>query len=100
MSGNHILDYWEAQGAHHGSSHWASWGDNWMIELEIETIGSRISVGDRVLDVGCANGYSTFRQFRDRKPAAVIGLDFAANMIEVAKQEKERSKLGDEITFE
>ncbi|EPR37151.1 Methyltransferase type 11 [Desulfovibrio sp. X2] len=81
----HIKDYWESQGKSHGASHWASWGDNWMIDLEIETIGAHIKPGDTVIDVGCANGYSTFRQLDERKPAAIVGVDFAQNMIDAAR---------------
>ena len=42
MSKDHIKQYWESQGQTHGESHWASWGDNWAIELEIETIGGHL----------------------------------------------------------
>ena len=56
-----IKAYWEQQGSAHQSSHLASWGDRYAIELEIETISRFIKGGDRVLDIGCAN-FSTFRQ--------------------------------------
>ena len=67
MSKDFIKEYWENQGAVHGGSHWASWGDNWMIDLEIDTIGTYIKDGDSVLDIGCANGYATLRQAETNK---------------------------------
>lgn len=97
---DHILNYWESQGTNHGDSHWASWGDNWMIDLEIETIGSYMNSGDRVLDVGCANGYSVFKQFAERHPTSIIGVDFASSMIETAKKTKALKQLGEEVSFE
>lgn len=84
MSNDHIRAYWESQGETHGDSHWASWGDNWMINLEIDTIGKHIRKGDRVLDIGCANGYATFRQAETGKPCSIVGIDYAANMIAAA----------------
>jgi ubiquinone/menaquinone biosynthesis C-methylase UbiE len=96
---DHIKDYWESQGHTHGTSHWASWGDNWMIDLEIETIGRNLEDGARVLDVGCANGYSTFRQHETHKLASITGMDFAANMVAAAMQAKRDKGLGDSIQF-
>lgn len=95
-----ILDYWQSQAAKHHASHWASWGDKWMIDLEIETIGKEIREGDVVLDVGCANGHAASQQLARRKPRAVIGVDFSENMIAAANEVKARDGLGDNITFE
>jgi ubiquinone/menaquinone biosynthesis C-methylase UbiE len=100
MNKDHIREHWEEQGATFQDSHWASWGDNWMIDLEIETIGAHITDGDSVLDIGCANGYSAFRQLAVRKVKSIIGIDFAASMIAAAREAKARRGLGDEISFE
>jgi ubiquinone/menaquinone biosynthesis C-methylase UbiE len=99
MSNDHIKSYWESQGKDHGASHWASWGDNWMIELEIETVGRYINQGAKVLDVGCANGYSTFQQHKSKSPSSITGLDFATNMIKEANGTKLRLGLKDEVEF-
>ncbi len=99
MSAPHIKEYWEKQGEVHGASHWASWGDNWMIDLEIDTISKHIHDGDSVLDVGCANGYATFRQARLHKLSAITGLDFAANMVQAAQQAKGEHGFGENIHF-
>jgi len=96
---NHIKDYWNSQGKEHGSSHWASWGDNWMLDLEIETIGAHISDGDNVLDVGCANGYSTFHQYEDNSLDSITGIDYSKNMIDAALLIKKNRKYSDNIKF-
>lgn len=99
MSKDHIKEYWELQGQTHGESHWASWGDNWMLELEIDTIGKHIKDGDQVLDVGCANGYATFRQAESHKLASITGVDFAGNMVTAAQKTKKQKGLSDDISF-
>jgi ubiquinone/menaquinone biosynthesis C-methylase UbiE len=99
MTENYIKDYWESQGQTHGESHWASWGDNWMIDLEIDTIGKHIKDGDRVLDIGCANGYATFRQVESHRLAAITGVDFAENMVAAAKRAQQHKGYGDEVRF-
>lgn len=99
MSDDYIKAYWENQAEVHQASHQASWGDNWMIDLEIEAIGKHIAENDDVLDVGCANGHSTFRQFASRKPRSITGIDFSENMIREAAREKAEKKFGEEVSF-
>lgn len=100
MSEDFIKAYWEKQAEVHQASHEASWGDNWMIELEIETIGKHISENDDVLDVGCANGYSAFRQLELKKPRSIKGIDFSENMIKEAIKRHSAEKCGENISFQ
>lgn len=97
---DHIKEYWEHQAEKHQNSHEASWGDNFMLDLEIQTIGKFISDGDAVLDVGCANGYSTFRQFELHELKQMVGIDFAENMVSAAKQTKNEKQLDGRMSFE
>ena len=91
MQNEFIKEYWENQAKTHKDSHTASWGDNFMIALEIDAVGAHISSGDRVLDVGCANGYSTFEQLKRRNDIhSIIGVDFAENMIAQANGTKQQ----------
>lgn len=100
MSKDHIKEYWESQGNTHCDSHWASWGDNWIIDLEIDTIGKNIKDGDKVLDIGCANGYSTFRQATLHKLSSITGVDYAASMVAAAEKTKCEQELGKYISFQ
>lgn len=100
MEIDHIKAYWEQQGKTHLDSHWASWGDNWMMDLEIETIGAHLKDGDSVLDVGCANGYATFRQAQTHQLRAITGVDFSENMIQAARLGKEKYHGLTETKFE
>lgn len=83
MDAEDIRAFWAAQAVEHGGSHRASWSDHRAIELEIEAIGSRLPSGSHVLDVGCANGFSSFRYAADRG-VDLTGVDFVPEMIEVA----------------
>lgn len=80
-----IRDFWREQALEHGQSHKASWSDQRVIDLEVATILKFLEDNDRVLDVGCANGYSTV-QFASQKAIAIRGLDFTPEMIEQAQQ--------------
>ncbi len=91
-----IKAYWESQGEAYKTSHTASWRDEFAIAMEIETISSYIKANDRVLDVGCANGFSTFRQLDLQPQAYFTGVDFADSMIEYAKQAKVKKGISDE----
>jgi ubiquinone/menaquinone biosynthesis C-methylase UbiE len=79
-----VRQFWSQQAASHGQSHSASWSDRMVIELEIREIVRRLADGDHVLDVGCANGYSTV-QFACQKHVQVRGVDYIPEMIEQAR---------------
>jgi len=95
---NFIKKYWDDQAERHGCSHEASWGDNFAIDLEIQTIGKYIPEGTDVLDVGCANGYSTCRQF-EKKLKSITGIDFSEKMISFANERKKTLEFQDNIRF-
>ncbi|HEY4662909.1 MAG TPA: class I SAM-dependent methyltransferase [Candidatus Humimicrobiaceae bacterium] len=96
---NFIKKYWEDNAIKYETSCEASWKDNFAIELEISNISKYIEKDSVVLDAGCGNGYSTFRQLK-KKPKRIIGVDFAKNMITFANKRKAELDLGDEILFE
>jgi SAM-dependent methyltransferase len=79
-----IRAYWARQAKEHGQAPEASWSDHRVIQLEIAAIGERIAPGARVLDVGCANGYSSVRYLLDRE-ADVTGIDYIPEMIAAAE---------------
>jgi len=88
---NFIEKFWSENANKYKGSHWASWGDNFSIDLEIGVISRHINNGDMVLDVGCANGYSTFKQ-KDRHSINIVGVDFCYNMVKVAHERMEKEK--------
>ena len=75
---------WTQQALDHGESPAASWSDSMAIEIEIREILKHLIDGDQVLDVGCANGYSTVR-FASQKQINIRGIDFVPEMIEQAR---------------
>jgi ubiquinone/menaquinone biosynthesis C-methylase UbiE len=79
-----IRNFWKEQAVEHGQSPKASWSDQCVIDLETTTILKYLEDNDRVLDVGCANGYSTV-QFASQKAIAIRGLDYTPEMIEQAQ---------------
>ena len=79
-----IHEFWEGQAREHGTAHAASWGDNFAIALEIDTIAGHIQDGHAVLDVGCANGYSAFEQLSRHRLKRLLGVDFSGAMIAAA----------------
>jgi SAM-dependent methyltransferase len=78
-----IRTFWTTQAEQHGQSPAASWSDVSAIQLEIREILKWLDDGDRVLDVGCANGYSTIH-FASQKNLHVRGLDYIPQMIDEA----------------
>lgn len=79
-----IRDFWTQQAREHGQAPAASWSDQMVMELEIRAISERLADGDRVLDVGCANGFSTL-QFAAQHALEIRGVDYIPEMIEQAR---------------
>jgi ubiquinone/menaquinone biosynthesis C-methylase UbiE len=79
-----IFDYWTRQAQMYEQSPTASWSDYHVIQLEIREIAKRLCDGDAVLDVGCANGYSSV-QFARARRIRVRGVDYIPEMIEQAR---------------
>jgi ubiquinone/menaquinone biosynthesis C-methylase UbiE len=84
FSQEEVYDFWTEQAHKHELSPSASWSDHRVIEMEIREIVSRLNNGDHVLDVGCANGYSSV-QFACARRVRLRGVDFIPMMIEQAR---------------
>jgi ubiquinone/menaquinone biosynthesis C-methylase UbiE len=78
-----IRAFWTEQARQHGQSPSASWSDHHVIDLEIRELLTHMKDGDRVLDVGCANGYTTI-QLASQKKLSMRGIDYIPEMIEEA----------------
>lgn len=96
-----IREFWTRQATTHGLSPAASWSDRPVMELEIRNILPYLQDGDRVLDVGCANGWSTI-QFASQKRIRIRGLDYIPDMIESARERLDatRAHLAGEVEFD
>jgi ubiquinone/menaquinone biosynthesis C-methylase UbiE len=79
-----IRQFWTESALKHAQSHQVSWSDRMAIEMEVQEIVKHLDDGDRVLDIGCANGYSTV-QFAFHKEIQIRGIDYIPEMIEQAR---------------
>lgn len=96
---DYILKFWNSQADKFGTSHFASWGDNYAIDLEVQTIGQYIKEGNNVLDVGCANGYSAIHHLK-KHVSSITGVDFSEAMINEAKKNQGKCDSPDKLSFE
>jgi ubiquinone/menaquinone biosynthesis C-methylase UbiE len=94
MSEAEILRHWQTQAKRHGIDPAASWSDIHAIELELREMCRRIADGQKVLEVGCANGFTTLRLAGMRR-IEILGVDLAPEMIEQAQLALEG--LGDDV---
>jgi ubiquinone/menaquinone biosynthesis C-methylase UbiE len=96
-----VYEFWTKQAKEYELSPSASWSDHPVIEMEIREIASRLEDGDRVLDAGCANGYSS-TQFAAARRVELKGVDYIPEMIEQARLrlEKLSGKLVGSVLFE
>lgn len=96
-----VREFWKQQAVVHGQSPAASWSDQCVIEMEIREILARLEDGDRVLDIGCANGFSTV-QFAAQKRIEILGMDYIPEMIEQAKLRSAQltGKLAGKVSFD
>ena len=78
-----IRSHWEQRARKYGLSPSASWVDETMLHREGEILKGYFKDGDRVLDAGCANGYTTI-QLAHAKNIRITGVDYAPSMIENA----------------
>lgn len=94
-----IKDFWNGNAEKYKGSHQASWGDEWAIKLESQTISSYIKDRDDVLDVGCANGFAAIMQCAAHNLKSMTGVDFSESMIKYAQKNKKESAYREQLTF-
>ncbi len=78
-----IQQHWERRGRKYGISPSASWVDETMLHHEGVILSRYLKADDRVLDAGCANGYTTLQLAR-LKPIRITGIDYAPSMVDNA----------------
>lgn len=82
-SDDRIKEFWTTQAQSHGAAPEASWSDVPVLDMEIREITSYLRDGEKILDVGCANGFSTLR-FAQAKAINITGVDYIPEMITAA----------------
>ena len=94
-----IQQHWERRGRKYGISPSASWVDETMLHHEGQILAKQLKTDDRVLDAGCANGYTTIQLAR-RKRIRITGIDYAPSMVENASLSLSRAGIMDStVTF-
>lgn len=81
-----VKEFWDTQAETFGASDLATAPDHYYRELEIAKIIEHLKEDERVIDVGCGNGYST-KRFFDAVRGAYNGFDYSEKMIEEAKKQ-------------
>jgi ubiquinone/menaquinone biosynthesis C-methylase UbiE len=85
FSENEIREYWRNQAISFGDDHRASWADVQAMNLEIAEISKWLHDGMRVIDIGCANGFSTLH-YAERFCIDIKGVDFIPEMVAAGKE--------------
>jgi len=100
MTVEEMFDYWKQQAVREGESYASSWSDLYAIKMEIYEIGKRLKDGDHVIDIGCANGFSTMH-YAAMKRLDIKGVDLIPEMIENANVRKEKlaGNIGSHVEF-
>lgn len=78
-----IHSFWKEKARVFRSNQEASWADI-LVTREINVLSEFLQDGDRVLDVGCASGFSSL-QFAQRKRISLLGIDYVKEMVQSAK---------------
>ena len=100
-----ILKYWSKRAFKHKRNPTATTNDVCLRELEIITILSTLrslkkTKNISVLDVGCADGFSSIKIAEALPKINLVGVDYSNNMIKIAKNRlRANPKLGDRVKF-
>lgn len=78
-----IIDFWNSRA---GLGESAGTNDLPLKAIEMQTLADYVAEGVSVLDIGCGNGATAFHLV-DHRRAQVIGIDFAARMVEEATRD-------------
>jgi len=87
-----IKQFWDNQAIEHGNSFLATVPDAFAKELEIENISKFLKSGMYVADIGCGNGYSSFK-YAEISGIKVLGIDYSQEMITNADSTLKESSL-------
>lgn len=86
-----IKSYWEERAGYYMADPASTTNDVYLRELEVLTITKVLkallgSGPGSVLDVGCGEGYSTLKVAQELRALSIRGVDYSANMINMARE--------------
>ncbi len=90
-----ILEFWNSRA---GLGESAGTNDLLLKQIEMSALAQLVPDGSRVLDIGCGNGITAFL-LAERKSVTVVGIDYAAEMIENAKREAQHRAVESRAQF-
>ena len=93
-----IKAFWNERALQYGANQEATLGEIAVRYLEINEINRHLDHGKKILDVGCGNGYTT-KIFAKIYNSKIFGIDYAPEMIEIAKQNIVKSEFFGEVQF-
>lgn len=93
-----ILKFWDEQAVKYGEDSLATMPDTLLKELEIENISKYLPDSGLVADIGCGNGFSTYK-YCERNNCQYVGYDFSSEMIQAAKKAQEMSEFSERTHF-
>lgn len=82
------MAFWSERATRFKADPRANTNDLWLRELEINYVDQKIKSQSfkRIMDFGCANGYSTFRLAEMHKDLTFVGIDINSGMIDIANE--------------
>jgi ubiquinone/menaquinone biosynthesis C-methylase UbiE len=90
-----VRAYWNSRA---GLGKWAGTQDLIAKELELRTIAGFVQPGMRILDAGCGNGITAIEIAR-RFQVEIVAIDYAAEMVQMARENAETTPLVGTIQF-
>lgn len=90
-----VREYWNSRA---GLGKWAGTQDLIAKELELRAIAEFVQPGMKILDAGCGNGIAAIELAR-RFQVEITAIDYAAEMIQIARQTAEMMPLVGTIQF-
>lgn len=88
---NRIKEYYEERSRNFQGKATVSMPDQFLIDLENQVLRGYLIKRGRLLDVGCANGYSTLEFARARPSIGIRGIDYSESMIQDAQSQLSKS---------
>lgn len=83
--------FWRERVEDHGSSCRATLRETAVRFAEIQVIKKYLGEGQRIVDIGCGNGFSTIQWAKSIR-SEFLGIDYVQEMIDVAHEELEKHK--------